>query len=73
MNIKKIVIRILEENGIGINDEGGFLNMDSISFISAIVSIEQEFEIEFPDEFLMLSRLDSVKKLVEIIEENVKK
>lgn len=68
MNIRDTVVKILEENGIEIDDEGVLLNVDSLGFISTIVGIEQEFEIEFPDEFLAIGKLDTVEDLVRVVE-----
>lgn len=67
MNIQDIIVRILEENGIEVDDKGGLLNIDSIGFISTIVGIEQEFEIEFPDEFLEIGKFDTVEDFVRVV------
>ena len=50
---------LFEEAGIEINDnnEG---EADSLSYMALITSIEDEFDIELPDEFLVL---DSLKNL----------
>ena len=45
MELEKKVNRILEENGIEVDEKGVLLNVDSMSFISSIVCIEQEFNI----------------------------
>lgn len=67
MNIKDTVEKILAENGIEIDDEGTLLNVDSLGFISTIVGIEQEFDIEFPDEFLEIGKFDKVEDLVRVV------
>ena len=46
----------LEENGIEVLNDGTLDNVDSISFISSIVSLEEEFNIEFPDEYLLIEK-----------------
>lgn len=64
MNIKDTVVKILGENGIEIDDEGVLLNLESLSFISTLVDIEQTFDIELPDEFLEIGKFDTVDDLV---------
>lgn len=48
----------LEENGIEVLNDGTLDNVDSISFISSIVSLEEEFNIEFPDEYLLIEKMN---------------
>ena len=67
MNIKDTIVKILEENGIEIEDDGVLLYVDSLSFISTIVDIEQKFNIEFPDEFLEIGKFDTVEDLVKVV------
>lgn len=64
--IKEIIIN--EEIEIGlqtnlINDIG----MDSITFMTFIIRIEETFNIELPDEFFSLKVLSNIKSVVEII------
>ncbi len=42
---------------------------DSLMFVTLITEIEQEFEIEIPDEYIVPGRLASFKDLVEMVEE----
>jgi len=69
MDIYENVKLILEENGIEINELDSIVNIDSISFISAIVDIEQVFHLEFPDEYLMNDLLNNVEDFVNIIKQ----
>jgi len=50
---------------------------DSITFITFIVELENEFQIEFPDDLLLLETISSLYGLCEIIESlvntNIKK
>lgn len=39
------------------------LGLDSVSFIRLIVSLEEEYSIEFEDENLILSNMNTVKKI----------
>ena len=52
-----------------INDWG----MDSIMFISLIVSIEDCFEISIPDDLLHIDYFNSIEHIVPIIENELKK
>ena len=55
MEIRDRLIDILKENGIDIfeNQFDEELQIDSIQFVSAIVSIEEEFEINIDDFYLV--------------------
>ena len=44
------------------------LGMDSITFIHVIVALEEEFECEIPDEKLMISEMDTVQKIIDILQ-----
>ena len=67
MNVMNKLRVCLEESGIVILDDGSFDEMDSITFISAIVSIEQEFEIEFLDEYLIMNVMGNIDQLYEVV------
>jgi acyl carrier protein len=67
MNIKERIYKNLEENGIGVNDDGSLINVDSMNFISSIVCIEQEFEIEFPEEYLLIESLSNIENITYIV------
>jgi acyl carrier protein len=43
------------------------LGMDSISFIRVIVSLEEEFEVEVPDSFLLLTEMNTVNKIMNVL------
>lgn len=43
------------------------LGFDSINIISLVICLEKEFEIEIPDEFLLLENLRSYAKVKEMI------
>ena len=45
------------------------LEIDSITFISIIVSLESEYEIEIPDEYLLMTEMNSVNKMYHVIKE----
>ena len=75
MNTKRIIISILQEAGnviddIDLNEDVDlqvYLN-DSIQFISFIISVEEKFDIEFPDEMLLIDNIKSLDNFAGIID-----
>lgn len=68
MNIKETVLIILEENGIYIPDDlDEELDMDSITFISIIVCIEEKMQISIPDEYLAIDRFRTINNFIKNI------
>ena len=43
------------------------MGLDSIKFIQIIVSLEEAFECEIPDEKLLLTEMNSVNKMFEVL------
>lgn len=43
------------------------LGIDSLMFIRIIVRLEEEFKIEFPDELLLLSEMNTVDRIYEVV------
>ena len=41
---------------------------DSITFITFIVDLETEFDIEIPDEYLILPKLNTISNIIKIFE-----
>lgn len=54
----------LEMSNVSVDD----FVLDSIEFVQLIVQIEADFNIEFPDELLLQTELNSVGKIASIIE-----
>lgn len=67
MNIEERILKNLEENGIEVSEDGSLINLDSIGFISSIVGIEQEFEIEIPSEYLVVETMSTIENLNYIV------
>ena len=44
------------------------LGMDSIMFIQIVVALEEEFECEFPDEKLVVTEMNTVQKIVDVLQ-----
>lgn len=43
--------------------------MDSIAFIQMVVALEEEFECEIPDSKLLLSEMNTVNKILDVLQE----
>ena len=41
--------------------------MDSIKFINIIITLEEEFDIEISDEYLLLTEMNTISKIAEVI------
>lgn len=44
------------------------LGMDSITFIQIVVALEEEFGCEIPDEKLLITEMDTVQKMLDILQ-----
>lgn len=42
--------------------------MDSITFIQIIIAIEKEFECEIPDSKLLITEMDTVEKIINVLQ-----
>ena len=47
------------------------IDVDSITFITIIVELEKEFDFEFDDEMLLITKFPTVKSMVEYVESKV--
>ncbi len=45
------------------------LGMDSISFIQIVVGLEETFDCEIPDSKLLISEMDTVRKMFDVLQE----
>lgn len=62
-NIEKAIVI----NSTQLDDDLAELGMDSITFIHIIVALEELFEIEIPDEKLLITEMSTIRKMVEVI------
>lgn len=56
------------------NTETDFItenNIDSITFIEIIISIEEEFSILIPEDYLLMENLNTISKMANIIQKMV--
>ena len=68
-NIEERLNRIISENGndIASNNINEKLDIDSITFVSLIVEIENEFDIEIPDDYLLIEKLGTYSQFLDMI------
>ena len=43
------------------------LGLDSIAFIRVIVALEEAFDIEIPDEYLLITEMNTLSKMTDVI------
>ena len=43
------------------------LGIDSIAFIRVIVALEEAFDIEIPDEYLLITEMNTLSKMADVI------
>lgn len=66
--ILKIVIEIMDiKSQINEEDNLFFLGLDSMNAVKLIVRLEEEFDIEIPDNDLIIEKFDSVHKIYEYV------
>lgn len=64
------LVNILEENGIFVDDKDILLAdylPDSLTFVNIIIGIEEAFDIELPDEMLLIENFGTFYNLLECI------
>ena len=49
------------------------LGMDSMTFISMVIEIEQYFDIEVPDDCLLMEKFSNITQIITIIEAELSK
>lgn len=48
-------------------DELSVIGLDSITFIRIIVALEEAFDIEIPDEYLLPAEMNNISKIADVI------
>lgn len=73
-NIRDKILEIINSNieqaniAIEQDDEDlSLLGMDSITFIKIIVAMEETFEIEVPDEKLLITEMGTLNKMIDVV------
>ena len=69
INVKKRLEKVFNENGltIDLDNQSSILELDSLQIISLFVSIEDEFNMEIPYEFLTREVLSSFNDFYEML------
>lgn len=49
------------------DDDLSLIGMDSIAFIRIVVALEETFEIEVPDEKLLITEMETLNKILEVV------
>lgn len=74
--ILKIINLLLEEDVLTVADIGKKLNdigLDSIKFVLLIVELEDRFQIEIPDEYMLYSKMGTVLEIYKVVSELIKR
>ena len=69
----KIIVSTLDSktNDVTVKTTFGGVAVDSITFIKIVVALEGEFDFEFDDEMLLLTKFDTIKSMLEYVESKV--
>lgn len=70
----EIIIESLSEKNsddVSLYMDFNSIGLDSITFIKTIVALECEFDFEFDDEMLLITKFPTVKSMVEYVESKV--
>ena len=68
----QIVDEIVEEanvNGDMLTQDLREVGMDSIAFVKVIIEIEDRYDIEIPDKYLKIQDMNTIEKMVAVLEE----
>lgn len=71
-NVLRVLNEVLNDQDVTIeqvNDDLTKMGMDSIRFIQIIVSLEDAFNCEIPDSKLLITEMDTVQKMVDVLQE----
>jgi phosphopantetheine attachment domain protein len=63
------VISDINFDEISYDEDLSVMGMDSMEFVTIVVALEEEFDCEIPDEKLLISELNTVNKIYEVIKE----
>ena len=65
--LKRVLTIIFEENGISIDDSDTIQTIDSLQYMSILLAIEEELNIEFPDIVLSKNIFENLNEFIENI------
>lgn len=74
--VREKILSIVNENIIdanltieNLNDNLIEFGMDSIAFIKIVIALEEEFKCEIPDLRLIFTEMDTVEKIIDVLQE----
>lgn len=67
INIINQVLKTSEITEKDINEDLSVLGITSIMFISIVLAIEEKYNIEIPDEYLLKTEIGTVNKILDIV------
>lgn len=59
------IVEKIDINKLDYDDDLQQMGMDSIAFIRVIVTLEDEFQIEFPDDYLLIENMNTLNKIID--------
>lgn len=65
---KKMIPLTIDESEINENTELVEIGMDSIAFIALIAEIEDYYEVEFPEEKLIIKNSSTIAKIINTLD-----
>lgn len=67
--VMDIVNSVLETklSNENVQDNLAQIGMDSIKFIQIVVALEESFEIEVPDEKLLITTMGTLEQMIEVV------
>lgn len=67
----KDLIALFEEQGVFVEESNcdESLSLDSLTLVSLVISIENFYSIEIPDEFLTYEKFDTINKVQTLVAE----
>lgn len=74
-SILSIINENIESNEITLeqaDEDLSLLGMDSIKFIQIVVALEESFQIEVPDEELLINKMGTINKILSVVSVAIK-
>lgn len=68
--MRKQILDFFEFQGYAFDEQGNLIldDIDSIEFVNLIIAMEEEFEVEIPDEFLIIDSIASIGAIESILQ-----
>lgn len=71
MENRERIIKCIEESGIAVQEDGTMDSFNSVAFVSAILALEEEFQIEISEEYLSIDYMSTIEQVEEVIQLNM--